>query len=703
MTNDSKAPVRVLLVEDDEDDFILTRDYLGESRRTPFALAWAPDAQSGIEKALESPYDVYLIDYRLGEKDGIELLKQLRTIHPSAPFILLTGLGDRDIDIRAMEAGAADYLVKGELDAQILERAIRYALQQSRTLQALRESEERYVLSARGANDGLWVWDLAESKVFFSSRWKEMLGHADNEIGDSPMEWFARVHPEDLQSLEQAIDAHLSGDTPHLEVEHRMRTADGDYRWILSRGLAVRDSQGKPLRFAGSQTDITDRRSAVDRLKHDAFHDSLTGLPNRAFFMDRLEHAVATRRFQPEHEFAVLFLDLDRFKIINDSLGHTFGDKLLVAVAERLREIARPAEVVARLGGDEFVILLDDMQHATDAMLAAKRYQDALRNPFSIDQHEIFTTVSIGIASSASGYERPQEVLRDADLAMYRAKASGKARHEVFDRKMHEQALRLLEFETDLRRALERKELLVYYQPIIDLESGKTIGFEALLRWQRNETIVSADAIIAVAEETGLILPLGEWVLYESLRQLEEWRSAGVVTPDCRMNVNVSVRQFLQPNFLDRVIALLQETRVPAQNLHLEVTESLLIENAEAAAELLNELRTIGVGLSLDDFGTGYSSLSSLRQFPFDVLKIDRSFIHEGEESRRGDEIIRAIGLLAKLLGMRVTIEGVETEEQRDRMKALSLDYAQGFFFGRPVDAPRAIAALRERGVRASA
>lgn len=703
MTIDSKDPVRVLLVEDDEDDFILTRDYLAESRRIPFVLEWAPDAERAVSRSLEHRHDVYLIDYRLGETDGIELLRQLRAIHPSAPFILLTGLGDRDIDIRAMEAGAADYLVKGELDAQILERAIRYALQQSRTLQALRESEERYVLSARGANDGLWVWDLAESKVFFSSRWKEMLGHAENEIGDSPDEWFHRVHPEDLPGLEQAIRAHLTGETPHLEIEHRMRTADGDYRWILSRGLAVRDSKGHPLRFAGSQTDITDRRSAVDRLKHDAFHDSLTGLPNRAFFMDRLERAVATRRFQPEHEFAVLFLDLDRFKVINDSLGHTFGDKLLVAVAERLHESARPEEVVARLGGDEFVILLDEMQHATDAMLAAKRYQDALRAPFSIDQHEIFTTVSIGIASSAAGYDRPQEVLRDADLAMYRAKASGKARHEVFDRKMHEQALRLLEFETDLRRALERKELLVHYQPIVALESGKIIGFEALLRWQRSDTVVSADAIIAVAEETGLILPLGEWVLYESLRQLEEWRSSGAVAPDFRVNVNVSVKQFLQPHFLDRVIALLQETRVPAQNLHLEVTESLLIENAEAAAELLNELRAIGVGLSLDDFGTGYSSLSSLRQFPFDVLKIDRSFIHEGAESRRGDEIIRAIGSLAKLLGMSVTIEGVETEEQRDRMKTLSLDFAQGFFFGRPVDATRAIAAVRDAAVRASA
>lgn len=697
MTEEPIGRVRVLLVEDDEDDFVLTRDLLAESRRISFDVAWARNGEDALSTDPEKSFDVYLVDYRLGEKDGIEVLRSIHAFHPLAPVILLTGMGDGDIDIAAMRAGASDYLVKGELDASSLERSIRYALEQSRTLRKLQQSEERYALSARGANDGLWVWDLISEKVYYSTRWKTMLGYADAEVGDGSEEWFSRVHEDDLGALRSAIDAHLGGATTHLEVEHRMRTSDGEFRWILSRGLAVRDGSGRPIRFAGSQTDITERRVAVDQLTHDAFHDSLTGLPNRALFMDRLARAVDGARRHPDSLFAVLFLDLDRFKVINDSLGHGFGDKLLIAVADRLRDTVRAIDTVARLGGDEFTILLDRMEHATDAVRAARRIQDALRAPFSIDAHEIFTTVSIGIASSLTEYERAQEVLRDADLAMYRAKAAGKARHEVFDKKMHEQALRLLEFETDLRRALDREELRVHYQPILDMKTGEIVAIEALLRWQRNGSIVAAESIIAVAEETGLILSLGEWVLTEALRQLQQWRTEGVGSPRLQMHVNLSVKQFLQPNFVDRVMAVLDRSRVPPQFLHLEVTESLLIENADAAAELLRDLKALGVGLSLDDFGTGYSSLSSLRRYPFDVLKIDRSFIHEGEESERGDAIIRAIGSLANLLGMKVTIEGIETEEQRDRMQKLSLNFGQGYFFGRPQDAERIGAML---GVR---
>ena len=694
MTEEPIGNVRVLLVEDDEDDFVLTRDLLAESRRISFEVVWSQTGEDAIDGSDGGAFDVYLVDYRLGKRDGIEVLRHIHARHPLAPVILLTGIGDGDIDLAAMRAGASDYLVKGELDAPILERSIRYALEQSRTLRALQESEERYALSARGANDGLWVWDLVADRVFYSVRWKSMLGHDESEISDSPDEWFSRVHPDDAALLRSAIDAHLGGATPHLEVEHRMRSADGNYCWILSRGLAVRDAAGRPVQFAGSQTDVTERRAAVDQLTHDAFHDSLTGLPNRALFMDRLARAVDGARRHPDSLFAVLFLDLDRFKVINDSLGHAFGDKLLVAVADRLHETVRVIDTVARLGGDEFTILLDRMEHATDAVRAARRIQDALRAPFRIDKHEIFTTVSIGIASSLTNYERPQEVLRDADLAMYRAKSAGKARHEVFDKKMHEQAIRLLEFETDLRRALDREELRVHYQPILELASGRVVAIEALLRWQRNGALVAAESIISVAEETGLILSLGEWVLTEALRQLRVWRTSGIASPELQVHVNLSVKQFLQPNFVDRVMEVLDESLVPPQSLHLEVTESLLIENAEAAAELLRDLKSLGVGLSLDDFGTGYSSLSSLRRYPFDVLKIDRSFVHEGAESQRGDEIIRAIGALARLLGMKVTIEGIETEAQRDRMKALGLDFGQGYFFGRPQEAERIEALL---------
>jgi diguanylate cyclase (GGDEF)-like protein/PAS domain S-box-containing protein len=678
LTDRDTRAVRILLVEDDEDDFVLTRDLLGESRRTRFELDWISSFDDALDALQRNGHDLALIDYRLGEHDGLELLHYARDLGVTAPLILLTGQGDGDIDLAAMRAGAADYLVKGQIDAPLLERSIRYALEQSRTLQALRESEERYALSARGANDGLWVWDLRDNDVYYSPRWKSMLGYSEAEIGGSPEEWLTRVHPDDIVLLRTAIDRHLNGETPHLESEYRMRCRDGAYRWMLIRGLAVRDNGGTPIRFAGSQTDITERKLAVERLMHDAFHDALTNLPNRALFMDRLERAMELQRRHPDAMFAVLFLDLDRFKVVNDSLGHVLGDELLVEVASRLTRMLRSSDTVARLGGDEFAMLIDGIEHEADAVRAAQRIQEALLVPFRIGPHEIFTTVSIGIALSTTGYEQPQDVLRDADIALYRAKARGKARHELFDIAMHERAVKQLEFETDLRRAVDRGELRVHYQPVIELRSGRLAGFEALVRWQRGEELVSAEEIVPLAEETGLIVPIGEWVLRESLRQLRDLGNG------FEMHVNLSPKQLLQPNVIDVVTAALDDARVAPSRLHLEVTESLLIDNAEAAGALLRELRATDVGLSLDDFGTGYSSLSSLRQFPFDMIKIDRSFLHDAD-ARRGDEIVRTVSALARTLGMQVTVEGLETAEQVERMRTLGVDFAQGFYFARPL------------------
>jgi len=678
--------IRVLLIEDDEDDYVLTRDLLADSRRTRFSLEWVSSFTEALGAICDSQHDVYLVDYRLGEHDGLEVLREARVAGCMRPIILLTGQGDGEVDIAAMKAGAADYLVKGQIDAQILERSIRYSLEQNRTLEALRESEERYALSARGANDGLWVWDLGAGTVYYSDRWKEMLGFSQDEIGDSPEEWFSRVHPDDVAMLRADIDAHRHGATPSIEHEHRMRGKNGEYRWMLARGVAVRDGAGDATRIAGSQTDITERKLAIDRLTHDAFHDALTGLPNRALFMDRLGRSTERSRRHAGHQFAVLFLDLDRFKVVNDSLGHTFGDQLLINVAERLRSALRGTDTVARLGGDEFTILLE-IDHLADAARTAERIQEELRLPFRIGEHEIFTTASIGIALSATGYERPHDVLRDADIAMYRAKSRGRGIHEVFDKTMHDRAVKLLKFETDLRRSIERGELRVHYQPIVSLGSAKVTGFEALLRWQRGEELVADDEIVPIAEETGLILPIGQWVLRESLRQLATWPES------LHMHVNLSAKQFLQPNLLDQIAEALAESGVGAERLHLEVTESVVIDNAEAAAELLERLRATGVGISLDDFGTGYSSLSSLRQFPFDTLKIDRSFISTNGD-HRNDEIVRTISNLARILGMDVTVEGLESADQVARMRELGIDYAQGFYFSPPVDAEKALAIL---------
>jgi diguanylate cyclase (GGDEF)-like protein/PAS domain S-box-containing protein len=693
LTDRDSGAVRILLVDDDEDDYVVTRALLADSRRTTFTLEWVSTFDEAVEAIAAGAHDLYLIDYRLGPHDGLELLASARERGCTKPLVLLTGQADGEVDLAAMRAGAADYLVKGQIDASLLERSIRYALEQSRTLTALRASEERYALSARGANDGLWVWDLEIGDVYYSPRWKSMLGFEENEIGASPEEWFSRVHPDDLPILRAALDMHLRGVTPHFENEHRMHCRDGSERWMLSRGLAVRDGAGAAVRIAGSQTDITDRKRAEERLTHDAFHDALTQLPNRALFMDRLQRAIESRGRHPESVYAVLFLDLDRFKVVNDSLGHTIGDELLVSVSERLCATLRTTDTVARLGGDEFAVLVEGIDHAAAAVRAARRIEAALAAPFTISGHEIFTTASIGVAVSTSGYERPEEVLRDADIAMYRAKAQGKARHEVFDTAMHERAVHLLQFETDLRRAIDREELRVYYQPIISFATGRICGAEALVRWQRGGELVAADKIISVAEETGLIFPIGDWVLRQSLRQLRDWDAAGITDDSFDMHVNLSTRQLLQPQLIERVLDALGEAGIEPRRLHLEMTESLLIESAEAAAALLRGLRGIDVGLSLDDFGTGYSSLSSLRQFPFDVLKIDRSFLLDAD-ARRGDEIVRTISRLARLLGMKVTVEGMETSEQVERMRGLEIDFAQGFYFSRPLPPEQAAEVL---------
>ena len=701
MTDLDARAVRILLVEDDEDDYVLTRDLLADSHRTSFELEWVSSFEDALPTIAREQHDVYLIDYRLGEHDGLELLRQARTEGVSAPMILLTGQGDGDIDLAAMKEGAADYLVKGQIDARLLERSIRYALEQSRTLQALRESEERYALSARGANDGLWVWDLRSNDVYYSPRWKSMLGLAESEVGTSPDEWFSRVHPDDVEILRGEIDRHLRGETSHLQIEHRMLTKSGEERWMLSRGLAVRDANDTATRFAGSQTDITERKLAVDRLTHDAFHDALTELPNRALFMDRLHRAMEAHRRRPDTVFAVLFLDLDRFKIINDSLGHGLGDELLVAVSRRLSEKLRSSDTIARLGGDEFAVLIDCLDQAAEAVRTALRIQDALVEPFQFGGHEVFTTASIGIALSTTGYKNPQDVLRDADIAMYRAKARGKARHEVFDTAMHERTVELLQFETDLRRAVERGELRVHYQPIVAMRDSMLVGFEALVRWQRGDRMVPADEIVPIAEETGLIVPIGEWVLRESLRQMRAWDEEGLTANSIDLHVNLSPRQLLQPSFVDRMQEIISGCGVAPERLHLEVTESLLIDNADAAALLLHRLRDLEVKLSLDDFGTGYSSLSSLREFPFDMLKIDRSFLLDAD-AIRGNEIVRTISGLAKVLGMAVTVEGLEIEEQAVRMRGLGVDYAQGFYFARPLP-PQEAAMLLEKSLTSEA
>jgi len=436
---------------------------------------------------------------------------------------------------------------------------------------------------------------------------------------------------------------------------------------------------------------------AKEHFRHAAFHDSLTGLPNRAMFSELLKAEIENAKLHKDSLFAVLFLDLDRFKNINDSLGHSHGDLLLMAFAQRLEECLRPKDVLARFGGDEFAILLCGIDDASDAVRVAERIAIELAQPFVLDKNTAFTTASIGIALSLTGYIEPDDILRDADAAMYRAKENGKARYEMFDQGMHARAISRLRLESDLRLAIERDEFLVYYQPIIALESGRLAGFEALVRWAHPQRgLVTPGEFIPVAEETGLIVGIGQSVLEKSCKKMVEWQHLSPAYRSLSLSVNLSSRQVSQPDLIERIKGVLDESGIDPHCLKLEITESVVMENAEAATLMFKQLRGLGVQLSIDDFGTGYSSLSYLHRFPVNYLKIDQSFVGRMTEANDNAEIVRTIVTLARNLGLEVVAEGIETQSQNRQLKALGCDYGQGYLFSRPIDSASVPALLAQ-------
>ena len=469
------------------------------------------------------------------------------------------------------------------------------------------------------------------------------------------------------------------------------RTAEGER---LNEGLEQRVTE----RTVELEKEVAERKQVEEQLRHNAFHDGLTDLANRALFMDHLQLALARAGRHEGYCFAVLFLDLDRFKVINDSLGHVVGDKLLVGIARRLETVVRPGDTVSRLGGDEFTILLDDLGDAGEAEVVAGRLLRELAMPYNLGGHEVFISVSIGVALSANGYQRPEDILRDADTAMYRAKQLGKARYEVFDQTMHARAVDRLEMERDLRRSVERREMFLQYQPIVSLDTGAVRGFEALARWRHPERgVIPPAKFIPIAEETGMIIPIGIWVLGEACRQIRRWQELYPANEPLTISVNLSGKQFMQRDLLEQVEAVLRQTGLDPGSLKLEITESVVMDNIETATRTLERLRALGVELSIDDFGTGYSSLSYLQRFPVSTLKIDRSFVSRMTESEGTAEIVKTIMTLAQNLGMGVVAEGVETELQREQLKALECEFGQGYYFARPMDDDDAEELLRSR------
>jgi len=561
--------------------------------------------------------------------------------------------------------------------------------------EAVRESEERYALAARAANDGMWDWDLDQGTVYYSSRWSEMLGYADGVIGDRPEEWLDRVHPEDRPGLLAELVKLKLGEQSSLLNEHRVRTREGSHIWVTCRGLAVPGSGRPATRIVGSLTDVTERHLLEERLRQQALYDSLTGLPNRVLFLDRLAQGLANAKRRSGSTYTVLWLDLDGFKILNDSLGHQMGDRLLVQVAERIRSQLRDSDTAARFGGDEFAVLLLDIPDRGTVKAVVERLLEHLGSVYDLDGNEIVVTASIGVAMSSTGYDRPEDVLRDADIAMYRAKSNGRGTYAVFDSSMHATALARLKTETELRQAIEPRgqdasQMELHYQPVVSLSSGDVTGLEALVRWRHPlRGLVTPLEFLQVAEDSGLIVPMGRWVAAQACRQVAAWNATCLFGKDVRVSLNLSNREFWSPRLLDHLDLVLKESGVLPERLAFEITEGVIIDNLERALIVLHELHARGLQVHVDDFGTGYSSLQALHRLPIDALKIDKSFVAGLGHDDRTAELVRTIIQLGRNLGVTVIAEGIETRGQLECLRELDCACGQGFLFSPPVPAAR--------------
>jgi PAS domain S-box-containing protein len=673
--------------------------------RRGHSVQTAPGGKEALEVLATSAIELVLLDVQMPQMSGLEVLQAIRSADSTRHIavLMVTANGDSEDVVVAFELGADDYITK-PIDVTTAIARIQTQLLRKRAEDRVRESEERYALAAAGSNDGLWDWNLRTNDVYFSTRWKAILGHADDEIGDRIEEWFERIHAEDRPRVRREVESHLAGLTDYFESEYRIRSKPGGFLWMLTRGLARRDENGMTVRVAGSQTDITERK----------FVDALTGLPNRLQLAERLERGFQRSKYAGGQQFAVLVLDLDGFKVINNSIGLLAGDELLQWVAQRLQGSLRASDriapsrsepgpvalvgeghTLARLGGDEFVVLLQDVQNVHDATRVADRIHRTLAQPFHIDGREVFTAASIGIAVSGRSYTCHEDVLRDADTAMQRAKALGRGRTEVFDALMREHANQRLQLDGDVRRAIERHEFVPYYQPLIDLSTGSLVGFEALLRWRRPDRDVASPAeFLPLIEENGLVGPIGWRLLEDVCAQLHRWHASFPHASRLWVNVNFASQQLLEPGLATRLTGVLDETELLPEHMVIEVTEATAISNFTVTTQVLQTLRDARLRVVLDDFGTGHSSLACLDQLPITGLKLDPTFT--GRQIRRS-EILRAVVTLARDLGLTVTAEGIETREQCRQLYGVGCHFGQGYLFARPLDAEGATAAVRSQ------
>ena len=707
---DLEAPNRrslVLVVDDDRMERLLLQEMLEQAG---FDVMAAEDGSIGVRCFTEKPPDIVLMDVEMPNMDGFSACAAIRRLPHGrdTPILMVTGHDDVESVHRAFEIGATDFLAK-PINWALLGYRVRYLLRASRTYRALKASEARLAKAQRMARLGHWDWNVNENRWYFSDEVCRIFGFA---TGDRPADHDALakvIDPDDLDHATQLFAAALRGEQKY-EVEYRLILADGTPRVVAEQVEVRLNKEGRPKYVEGTVQDVTKRRSAEDRIRHLAYYDDLTGLPNRQMFTKQVAHTLrrAQRNKQP---LAFLILDLDNFKSINETGGHSVGDRLLEQVASRLSQCVRAEDLISRpfidgskpdifrFGGDEFALLISGLQQEQDASLVARRIMSSLSEPFKVGAYDVYATASIGIALYPTDGEDVGTLLRNADSAMYQAKQKGKNTFEFYTESLTQICTERMNMEARLRRAIEQRELSLSYQPVLGTQSGCFAGAEALLRWNSSDLgQVPPAKFIGLAEETGLITPIGEWVLREVCRQMQVWKEAGL--PPMAVSVNVSARQFQHSELSETISNILAETRLEPQYLRLELTESAIMADVPRAKLTLQKLSELGVRLSVDDFGTGYSSLSQLRWLPLNALKIDQSFVRDLPKDKDAAAIALAIIAMAHSLGIAVVAEGVETEAQLAFLKEHHCDEVQGYLFSRPVPAPQLVQFLEHAGLR---
>ncbi|MBN1525760.1 MAG: EAL domain-containing protein [Spirochaetales bacterium] len=667
---------RILIVDDNKDNLIMLNTILS---KTGYHIQTALDGKSAIEKILEIRFDLMLLDVMMPEMDGFSVLEVVREKFSmmELPIIMLTAVSDNPHIIKALSLGANDYVTK-PYDFSVIRSRISTQISLKKTQEALKKSEERYALAAQATMDGLWDWEIEKNVIYYSPNWKKIIGYGEDELENTPEIWLDRLHPADRGTMTLAFEKMLSGKITRFEEEQRIIHRDGSYRWVITTGIAVPDETGEIIRLTGSMSDITDRR----------IYNAVTGLPNQVLLLDQIERLLRQFKNNPNQQAALIFIDLDRFKLINQALGIVVGDAVLAEIASRLNETIGPEDILAHFGRDEFLLLVPDFHHLKYITSLVMKIRKNIAAPISLPQltEEIIVTSSIGVVIVDEKYESVQRTLQDAESAMQRAKSAGNNNFRFFCEDMYREVKERMNIETLLRKAIERDELILFYQPLVNVYNGRMFGVEVLVHWKNPENgLVPPGQLIPLAEDNGMIIPIGEWILEKACTQFKEWTSDGLDIQ--RLAVNLSPLQFNQEDLVKTLKRTLEKTGVDPRRLELEITESHAMTDPETSIRIMERLKELGVSLSIDDFGTGYSSLSMLKRFPLSTLKIDRSFIMDVPGDDDAVAIVRAIVAMAQSLKFDIIAEGVEDISQLEFLKNLGCEKYQGFLFSRSVPA----------------